>query len=154
MKFVEGRHRSEIVNIKTENFITERREERVIKLEERQLHTFLQTIHLTEISLYVAVTLSVDLLKMTKHRIGALHYGAWHAGKFGHMNTETVFRPSAGKLAQEHHLAVYFLYRDIEIDHPAEFALHLIEFMVVGCKEGLWMQIAMLVDMLYDGPCY
>lgn len=71
--------------------------------------------------------------------------------EFGHMYAEAVLASASGELAQEHYLAVDFLYRHVVVDDAAVGALHVVQFVVVGCKECLGVRGAVFVYMLYDG---
>ncbi len=60
--------------------------------------------------------------------------------------------PPGASLRQEYHLAVDLGHRYVHVDDAVVGRGHLVELVVVGGKEGLGVQVAVVVDMLDDGP--
>ena len=87
IQFIQGFDRGKIINVKRENLIPNLTENRVVKLEERQLHSFpLGGIrHVLHGRLLPAAILS---LQFSENDVGTLHNRFWHAGNLCHMNTE------------------------------------------------------------------
>ena len=68
------------------------------------------------------------------------------------MDAERVFRTAWFEFAQEEHLALVLVYRDVEVLDARETLLHLVQFVIVRGEEHLRMTFCALVDMLDDGP--
>ena len=84
---------------------------------------------------------------------GTLDDDAWHACYLGYVYAEAVFRAASLELAQEDDLPVDFLDADIEVLDALEAAFHLVQFVVVCGKKRAGASLAVLVDVLHDGPC-
>ena len=63
-----------------------------------------------------------------------------------------MLRAAADQFAQEDDLLARLPYGDVVVADAAERLLHLVQFVVVGGKQGLGMSLV-LVDILHDGPC-
>ena len=68
------------------------------------------------------------------------------------MDAEGVLRAAALQLAQEDDLAVDFADADVEVLDARVGRLHLVQFVVVGGKEGTGLGSLVFMDILYDGP--
>ena len=68
------------------------------------------------------------------------------------MDTEGVFASSTFQLTEENHFIVHFLHRHIVVLDTLEGFLHLVQFMIMGGKQGACFRFRMFVDILYDGP--
>ena len=77
--------------------------------------------------------------------------GSRHACQFGYVDTKTMLRTASYEFAQEDDLSVHFADGDVVVADTIEGLLHLVEFVVVGSKEGLGVPFV-LVDIFDDCP--
>ena len=68
------------------------------------------------------------------------------------MNTEGVFRPTLFQFAQEDDFSVHLLHTHVEVADALEALLHLVQLMIVGGEECPRLGLAVLVQILHDGP--
>ena len=68
------------------------------------------------------------------------------------MDTETMFASAGDKFAKEYDFITYLLDRYIVILDALESLLHLVQLMVMGCKQGFRMSIRMFMDIFHDSP--
>ncbi len=92
------------------------------------------------------------LLHRGSDLVGAGDDGAGHSGQARHVDAEAVLGAARGELAQEYDAAVGLGDRYVHVDDAVVCGGHLVELVVVGGKEGLGAQVAVVVDVLDDGP--
>ena len=63
-----------------------------------------------------------------------------------------MFRTAWFQFAQEEHLALILVYRDVEVLDALETLLHLVQLVIMRGEEHLRMSLSALVDMLDNGP--
>ena len=91
---LEGR---EVVDVQTEYFVAYLAENRVVELEEVELHpTVCCPLPLVRCTQLLMVDGSFEFLQ---DDVCPCHDGSWHACKFRHVYAETVFRTATGQFA-------------------------------------------------------
>ena len=124
---------------------------RVVQLEERQLHAFLRTP--AEVGKALADGIArVGRLKLAEHFVGTAYYRRGHSGELCDMDAEAVLAAAFFELADEHHLAVDFLYGHIVVGNALECLGHLVELVVMGGKKGLGAETRILVNVFHYRP--
>ena len=76
----------------------------------------------------------------------------WHARHLSYVDTERVLRPTGKEFAQEDHFLIHLSDGHVVVADAWEEGRHVVEFVVVGCKEHLGMG-TVFVDILYNRPC-
>ena len=95
---------SEVVDIESQEAVSELREERVIELEEGELVAIASLSEVGESRLLG--TAFGGLFEAFEHLVGTSHDRWGHAGKSRHMDTKTMFRSSRFEFTHEHDFAI------------------------------------------------
>ena len=70
------------------------------------------------------------------------------------MDTKGVLTPTLFELTQEDNLTVNLFHGDIVILDERKIHLHLVQLMIVRCKECTRMALGIFVKILYNRPGY
>ena len=153
VELVQRFERRERVDVESLDFVADLLEYRIVQLEHRQLHAAVDMRNgLSRFLGTVAHLASVGGFHLFENLVGPAGDLHGHAGHFGYMDTERVFRPSEHELAQEDDLAVDLPDRHVVVLDPFVKLLHFVELVVVRGEERFGAGRRVAVDVFDHRP--
>ena len=94
---------------------------------------------------------SAVFLQLLEDGPGPLHHPVGDPGQLGHLDAVALIGPAPDDLPQEEDLVPLLLGGDVVVLHPGDLPLQHGELVVVGGKEGLAAQAALVGAVLHHG---
>ena len=108
IELIQGFHWSKIIDINSENFIPYLFKNRIVELENTQLHSFPVLCEIG--NRFCKLLFIVTLLEFLENFIGSCYNTSWHSGHSRDMYTEAVLTSSPFKLPEKDNLIVQLFY--------------------------------------------